>query len=266
MGGIRIPKVLLSNKKLTKGSSNSSKSKTSKPYVSLTELGIPNDLNIFRQSILHSSNGSFDSIAWTTLDDVRREFFGIQKYWDYESAKKEALKYNSKWEFGKNSGAYDWALRNNCLDEICSHMLPKWNIELAKKEIKKYKSIGDIQKNNTSLYNWVNKNNLKEELFSHLYDRTYWTKEKVLEEAKKYNKKSDFQAAPSSAYKAAKRLGILDEACSHMVQNIRWDKNELIKMISNFKYEIDFRKFNNSAFKAAKRMNLTDKLLKVRNV
>lgn len=94
MGGIRIPKVLLNNKKSTKGSSNSSKSKSSKPYISLSELGIPNDLNIFRQSILHSSDGSFDSIAWTTLDNVRREFFEVKnknQFFDkmpYEEAKK----------------------------------------------------------------------------------------------------------------------------------------------------------------------------------
>lgn len=78
MGGIRIPKVLM-NKKRVKAHipSQLAKSKSTKPYVSLTELGIPSDLNLFKQSALHSSDGLFHSIAWTTLDDVRREFFNI---------------------------------------------------------------------------------------------------------------------------------------------------------------------------------------------
>ena len=77
MGGIRIPKVL--TKKRNKPSKSSGKStSTSKPYISLEELGIPLDLNFFKNSILHSSNDLFSTIAWTTLDDVRREFFNIQ--------------------------------------------------------------------------------------------------------------------------------------------------------------------------------------------
>jgi hypothetical protein len=80
MGGILIPKVLMNKKRVkaqTPSHSSKSSSKQTKPYVSLVELGIPLDLNFFKQSILHSSGGKFDTIAWTTLDDVRREFFNI---------------------------------------------------------------------------------------------------------------------------------------------------------------------------------------------
>ncbi len=81
MGGIRIPKVLMSNKKRVKAHNPSQSSQTqrqTKPYISLVELGIPNDLNIFRQSVIHTSDGIFDTIAETTLDEARREFFNIQ--------------------------------------------------------------------------------------------------------------------------------------------------------------------------------------------
>ena len=80
MGGIRIPKVLMSNKKIVKAHNPSQPTQTqrqTKPYISLVELGIPNDLNIFRQSVIHTSDGIFDTIAETTLDDVRREFFNM---------------------------------------------------------------------------------------------------------------------------------------------------------------------------------------------
>jgi hypothetical protein len=47
------------------------------------ELGIPLDLSFFRQSILHTSNSKFNTIAETTLDDVRRECFELNgKIWN----------------------------------------------------------------------------------------------------------------------------------------------------------------------------------------
>jgi superfamily II DNA or RNA helicase len=85
MGGIRIPKVLTKSirNKQYQQSQSKTKSNKVKPYVSLTELGIPLDLNFFRQSILHTSNGKFNTIAETTLDDVRREFFELNgKIWN----------------------------------------------------------------------------------------------------------------------------------------------------------------------------------------
>jgi hypothetical protein len=71
----------MSNKKRIKAHNPSQSAQTqrqTKPYISLVELGIPNDLNIFRQSVIHTSDGIFDTIAETTLDDARREFFNIQ--------------------------------------------------------------------------------------------------------------------------------------------------------------------------------------------
>jgi superfamily II DNA/RNA helicase len=97
MGGIRIPKVITKSirNKNYQQSTNKNKTNKVKPYVSLTELGIPLDLNFFRQSILHTSNGKFNTIAETTLDDVRREMFEIKahnqftrNFLSYDEAKK----------------------------------------------------------------------------------------------------------------------------------------------------------------------------------
>lgn len=79
MAGIQIPKVLTKSIRNKQYTNNQSKKKSNKvkPIVSLTELGIPLDLNFFRQSILHSSHGKFNTIAETTLEDVRRECFNI---------------------------------------------------------------------------------------------------------------------------------------------------------------------------------------------
>jgi hypothetical protein len=109
MGGIRIPKVLtktIRNKQYQQ-SQNKLKSNKVKPYVSLTELGIPLDLNFFRQSILHSSNSKFNTIAETTLDDVRRECFELngkiqmRDFLDFEKAREYVhslgLKNQTEW-------------------------------------------------------------------------------------------------------------------------------------------------------------------------
>jgi hypothetical protein len=44
-------------------------------------------------------------------------------YWTKEKCQEEALKYNSRFEFQRNSnGSYHYALRKKWLDEICQHM------------------------------------------------------------------------------------------------------------------------------------------------
>jgi hypothetical protein len=80
MGGIRIPKVLNGRRTNSNTSSEigTSTSRRTKPYISIEELGIPLDLKFFKQDIFHSSNSLFDTVAWTTLDDVRKEFFGLK--------------------------------------------------------------------------------------------------------------------------------------------------------------------------------------------
>ena len=47
-----------------------------------------------------------------------------KEYWTFDKCKKEALKYNTKMDFNKNSiGAYSKAWENNWLDDICKHMI-----------------------------------------------------------------------------------------------------------------------------------------------
>jgi len=43
-------------------------------------------------------------------------------YWTKERCHDEALKYNTRNEFKKNSTSYQRAIANNWLNDICSHM------------------------------------------------------------------------------------------------------------------------------------------------
>jgi len=79
MGGIQIPKVLTSKPKVKgkQSSSSSQKKSTTQQLRSLEELGIPTDLNLFNNVALYTQKDKFSTVAWTTLDEVRREFFKI---------------------------------------------------------------------------------------------------------------------------------------------------------------------------------------------
>jgi len=53
----------------------------------------------------------------------RKEKKYVYKKWDFKSCHIEALKYKTKTEFYKSSqNAYSYSIRNNFLNEICSHM------------------------------------------------------------------------------------------------------------------------------------------------
>lgn len=82
------------------------------------------------------------------LDIIKKYFKDIKLpngYWTFERCKIEAKKYQTKTEFQINAvGAYDKALKNKWLVEICKHMtssqLPSgyWTFERCEAESKKY--------------------------------------------------------------------------------------------------------------------------------
>lgn len=113
-------------------------------------------------------------VAWENdwLDDICKHMTSTQKpkgYWTYENCKKEALKYSSRCEFEKGTGAaYVTARRNDWLNEICEHMIqtrnPKgyWTFETCRKEALKYDRRVDFKKKSSRAYSlscekgWLN--------------------------------------------------------------------------------------------------------------
>lgn len=80
-------------------------------------------------------------------------------YWTFERCKEEALKYSTRIEFSDNSRlVYSASRRKGWLDKICSHMNPileSWSEEKILKDIKEYKSIAEIKKNNSKLHSAI---------------------------------------------------------------------------------------------------------------
>lgn len=81
----------------------------------------------------------------------------MNNYWGKENSKIEALKYNNRSDFSKNSrGAYKASLKNGWLDEICKHMEEKGSI------YKRYNYVYEFSDNHVYIgltFNVVNRNN-----------------------------------------------------------------------------------------------------------
>ena len=91
--------------------------------------------------------------------------------WNIEKVRKIAQKYSSKAEFREYaSGPYQWARKNNVLDEVCDYpkRKPKWNFETVSIEAKKYKTRSEFIKGKLHAYNWAKRNDCLDDVCSHM--------------------------------------------------------------------------------------------------
>ncbi|WPZ08794.1 DEAD/DEAH box helicase [Roseivirga spongicola] len=114
-----------------------------------------------RERFRKGSSGAYDKSrikGW--LDEIcaHMETSRNGGYWTYERCAKEALKYNKRTDFCKGSGgAYNSAIKNNWLDEICAHMKTSrnggyWTYERCAKEALKYNKRTDFCKGSGGAY------------------------------------------------------------------------------------------------------------------
>lgn len=111
--------------------------------------------------------------GYTILNKTKAGALGgnIEK-WTKDRVREVARQASSRKEFQKiANGAYQAALRNNWMDEICSHMVPKqkpsgyWNNkEVTLNEALKYSKMKDFEKNSGSAYNACRRNNWLDEV------------------------------------------------------------------------------------------------------
>lgn len=275
MGGIKIPKVLTKSIRNKQYQQNGKKNKSNKvkPYVSLTELGIPLDLNFFRQSILHTSNSKFNTIAETTLDDVRRECFKNDTLWTKNSIMEEALKYNRRGDFYKFSvGAYGAATRLNILDEVSAHMQksPKdgYTYEEIKNNIKNYSCTSEFinaSKQNKNHYYYAKRMGWND-LFSHFKPKVRnLTKEDVIKKAKECNDYTIWCRKYTHYQYKAKELGIHDEITKHMPKKIikrNFTKKQMKEEALKYNSRNEFKKGNPSMYVHAHKLGIMDEICK----
>jgi superfamily II DNA or RNA helicase len=229
MGGILIPKVLNNTKKKSK-STTSSKSKGTKPSISLADLDIPLDLNLFRQSVLHTNNDEFATIAWTTLEDTKQEFFNIKRNKAYTKDEFYKIVNDNNLQNKTDIRNFEGAnLRKIALKLNVWHMFPnaKKGIDLSneayneiKNEALKYNTKNEFKNNSNRLYQKAKRYDILDEVCSHMELKikpaNYWNRETIKKEALKYKRKMDFLKNANGAFQKAYSLGIMDEVCSHM--------------------------------------------------
>ena len=164
---------------------------------------------------------------WFVLNKIKGGSIGspIIK-WSKEKIQKKALEFEFRSDFQKEyPGAYQRALKNNILNEVCQHMRKKkkkkyikWTYEKCKNEASKYNTKTEFKHKSNYAYKISLKNNFLNEICLHMNKRNKWNFDNVIKEAKKYNTKTDFSKQSRGAYNFAYRNNILDQVCSHMIK------------------------------------------------
>jgi hypothetical protein len=174
MGGILIPKVKTTRPKTKGKSTHTNKKKQTQRIATLEELGIPLDLNLFNQSILYSQGDKFSTVAWTTLNDCRREFFDIGKnMWSEDEIIKIVEKCRTLKEFRTNNpGAAQSATRKGkqFYDKIKEKLqtITYWNYDKCKKTATQYNKFSEFAKKEASCLNHARDNNFIDDITKHM--------------------------------------------------------------------------------------------------
>ena len=172
-----------------------------------------------------------------------------------------------------------WQLFNQVKGGSLGRKSFKWNKNLLQKEVNKYKTRGEFNKNNPSAYNAARKKKLIDELFkkhsnqgfsikSHGFG--YWNLNKIKEAVDKYQTIKEFRKGQSGAYAAAKRLGIFESLFKdHPNQGKSekqkisgyWNNKEKLQEEAN-KYQTisEFKRKSGSAYNAANRLQILNQL------
>ena len=198
------------------------------------------------------------------------------RMWDFENVQEEALKYKTRNEFRKRSGgAYDSAIRNGWLDEVCSHMVLEkgdpgyWVIfENVREEALMYETRREFKKRSRGAYLSACKNGWLDMVCSHMKLKKgnpgYWVIfENVREQALKHKTRNEFRKRSRGAYKSAVKNGWLDEVCSHMVlekgDRGYWDIFENVQEEAlKYKTKREFYKESRGAYNSARRNGWLD--------
>ena len=145
----------------------------------------------------------------------------MKKHRNKDECKKEALKYNSRFEFQKkSSGAYNTAFLNRWLSDICVHMKSRiWTKDKCMEEALKYNSRFEYRKNSSGSYSSALRNKWLNDICDHMkppMKRNFWNIEECKNEALKYSNRTEFATKSSYVYKLSRKNKWLDDICVHM--------------------------------------------------
>lgn len=177
-----------------------------------------------------ASHGAAYTKGW--LEQCCANMIQVRKsrgYWNLERCQEEARKCKIKREWAeKYPSSFDAAVRNEWLDECCTHMIqvqkPKgyWTLERCQEVAKNYKSRKEWRIKHPSSYSTSCQNGWIDKCCGHMIQinkpHGYWTLKRCEETAKTFSTRSEWQTNHISSYDAAFRNRWLDQCCAHMIQ------------------------------------------------
>ena len=195
------------------------------------------------------------------------------KRWTKQECLEEALKYNTKTQFIKNSiNAYWSACKYKWIDEICSHMIqlriPKNSItkEQCHEEALKFKTRSNFYKESSNIYQIATRNNWLDEICSHM--KIKLTKELCKQIALQYNTKSELRNNNCNVYNTIYKKKWVDELCSHM-KGIKpknyWIKEKCKEESLKYKTKTEFSKNEFQAYWLACKNKWLDEFYPIKN-
>lgn len=203
------------------------------------------------------------------LEECSAHMLKTYTEWTLEMCKEIALKYKMKSELQLNDSAcYSIARKRGWLDECCAHMENNyvknyWTKERCLESAKKYNTIKDWKKNETSgAEASARRNGWMKECTAHMQTRKpigYWTKERCLESAKKYDTPREWKKNESTPYSTANNNGWYEECTAHMtnthVSKNYWNKENCIADAKKYNTIVEWQKGKGNGYDYARRNN-----------
>lgn len=188
--------------------------------------------------------------------------------WTEDAIKKEALNYQHRAQFAKNSNsAYYKAIKLGILDEVCSHMKPasrtrKWTKQSLLEEAAKYENITSFRKGSRIAYETALRNGVIEDIRKIIKPgkKDKWSFEELKEISSKYRTRISLRNDHAGVYKAIKQRGLEKELLSHMPKQKKWSEEDLQKTANKYKTRGDFLKQDGNAYNAARERGILDKI------
>jgi very-short-patch-repair endonuclease len=196
--------------------------------------------------------------------------------WDKEAVKKEALTYFNKKELRvKSAGAYDAAIKNGWIDEVCSHMevkIRRFSDQQLIDLFKECKTKKEALTKDQSAYVSVNRRGLQNLAFAHMPKRitlsgnkspSYkWKDEDLLIKALKYKTRIEFMEADRASYDVIYKRNLEDKAFLHMPESSvkPWKIEEIKEEALKYTDRAFFQKHNSAAYNAARRRGILDEV------
>lgn len=217
--------------------------------------------------------------GWFILNKAKAGGLGWCKaFWTFDRVKKEALKYNNRSDFKKNSyAAYVIANKNKWMDEISGHMKYKqiqWNESMVRDIALKYDTLTDFLNKEPKaaeaarrmgIYNDVIKDMKRNEYDTTIPKYQNIDKDELDMLLSSYTSISNLRSNNTALYNYISKNNIIDYVRNYygLSPSKKWTLELLQKEAEPYKSRWEFQKGNASAYQSARRQNYLDILFPI---